>query len=84
MNGALVLFGMGGLEVQRDVLAAQFGGILPHPDERQRRLLIGAEVRSLGHGGIRAVALAAGVREATVSLGIRELDSGGDPLGRIR
>ncbi|MFJ9543835.1 ISAzo13 family transposase [Streptomyces sp. NPDC101225] len=75
---------MGGLEVQRAVLAAKFGAILPHLDERQRRLLIGAEARSLGHGGIRAVAQAAGVREATVSLGVRELDSGEAPLGRVR
>src|SRR5688572_29714960 len=75
---------MGGLEVQRAVLAAKFGAILPHLDERQRRLLIGAEARSLGHGGIRAVARAAGVREATVSLGARELDSGEAPLGRVR
>ncbi|KPI20987.1 Rhodopirellula transposase family protein [Actinobacteria bacterium OK006] len=75
---------MGGLEVQRAVLAAKFGAILPHLDERQRRLLIGAEARSLGHGGIRAVAWAAGVREATVSLGVRELDSGEAPLGRVR
>jgi len=75
---------MGGLEVQRAVLAAKFGAILPHLDERQRRLLIGAEARSLGHGGIRAVARAAGVREATVSLGVQELDSGEAPLGRVR
>ena len=38
----------------------------------------------LGHGGIRIVALAAGVREATVSLGVSELDSGADLLGRAR
>src|SRR6185437_6821334 len=36
------------------VLAAKFAVILPHLDERQRRLLMGAEARSLGHGGIRA------------------------------
>ncbi|GGJ71182.1 hypothetical protein GCM10010121_097220 [Streptomyces brasiliensis] len=75
---------MGELEVQWAVLAAKFGAILPHLDERQRRLLMGAEARSLGHGGIRAVARAAGVREATVSLGVRELDSGEPPLGRVR
>ncbi len=66
------------------MLAAKFGAILPHLDERQRRLLIGAEAQSLGHGGIRAVARAAGVREATVSAGMRELASGEPPLGRIR
>lgn len=69
---------------QRAVLAAKFGEILPHLDERQRRLLIGAEAQSLGHGGIRAVARAAGVCEATVSAGVRELDSGEAPLGRVR
>ena len=45
---------------------------------------MGAEARALGHGGIRLVAQAAGVREATVSLGVDELDSGAGPLGRAR
>jgi transposase len=66
------------------MLAAKFETILPHLDERQRRLLLAAEARALGHGGIRLVARAAGVREATVSLGVDELDSGAEPLGRAR
>ena len=45
---------------------------------------MGAEARALGHGGIRLVARAARVREATVSLGVDELDSGAEPLGRAR
>src|SRR5262249_56661912 len=45
---------------------------------------MGAEARALGHGGIRVVARAAGVREATVSLGARELEAGTEPLGRAR
>jgi hypothetical protein len=65
-------------------LAAKFEAIFPHLDERQRRLLMGAEARVLGHGGIRLVARAAGVREATVSLGARELEAGAEPLGRAR
>ena len=68
----------------RELLAAKFGAIFPHLDERQRRLLMGAEARVLGHGGIRVVARAAGVREATVSLGAAELDRGEEPLGRVR
>src|SRR5436309_3550348 len=72
------------MDETRERLAAKFGAIFPHLDERQRRLLIGAEARSLGHGGIRAVARAVGVREATVSLGVRELDAGEAPLGRVR
>ena len=75
---------MGAMEETRQVLAAKFQVIFPHLDERQRRLLMGAEARALGHGGIRAVARAAGVREATVSLGAGELDSGAEPLGRAR
>src|SRR6202044_3554362 len=75
---------MGTMEETRQVVAAKFQAIFPHLDERQRRLLMGAEARSLGHGGIRLVARAAGVREGTVSLGVGELDSGTEPLGRVR
>jgi Rhodopirellula transposase DDE domain len=45
---------------------------------------MGAEARALGHGGIRLVALAADAREGTVSLGVSELESGAEPLGRAR
>jgi len=75
---------MSAMEVTQEMLAAKFQAIFPHLDERQRRLLMGAEARSLGHGGIRLVAQAAGVRGATVSLGVDELDSGAEPLGRAR
>src|SRR5947207_8134154 len=75
---------MGAMEETRLVVAAKFQVIFPHLDERQRRLLMGAEARALGHGGIRLVARAAGVREATVSLGVDELDTGAEPLGRVR
>jgi Rhodopirellula transposase DDE domain len=70
--------------VTGEMLAAKFGAILPHLDERQRRLLLGAEARVLGHGGIRLVARAAGVREATVAAGVYELEAGEEPLGRAR
>src|SRR5580700_3545692 len=51
-------------------LAAKFTVLLPHLDERQRRLALGAEAQMLGHGGIRLVARAAGVREGTVARGV--------------
>src|SRR5579862_2028577 len=79
-----MLCAMGDLVVTREMLAAKFGAIMPHLDERQRRLVLGAEARALGHGGIRLVAAAAGVREGTVSLGARELESGQEPLDRAR
>ena len=75
---------MGGNEEAVQGLAAKLSVIFPHLDERQRRLLMGAEARALGHGGIRMVARAAGVREATVSLGVDELEAGAAPLGRAR
>jgi AcrR family transcriptional regulator len=54
-------------------LAAKLLSVLPHLDERQRRLLLGAEARMLGHGGIRRVARAAGLAEGTVSRGVSEV-----------
>src|SRR2546421_798614 len=75
---------MGVMEVTGEMLAAKLETIFPHLDERQRRLLMAAEARALGHGGIRLVARAAGVREATVSLGVDELEAGAEPLGRAR
>ena len=72
------------MDENRERLAATFQAIFPHLDERQRRLLMGAEARALGHGGIRLVARAAVVREATVSLGVSELEAGAGPLGRAR
>jgi Rhodopirellula transposase DDE domain len=75
---------MGVVGVSQELLSAKFEMILPHLDERQRRLLLGAEARALGHGGIRLVARAAGVREATVSTGALEAASGDAPQGRVR
>jgi transposase len=67
-------------------LASRFAVVLPHLDERRRRLLLGQEARLLGHGGVRAVAVAAGASEATVRSGVFELEAGGDllPGGRVR
>jgi hypothetical protein len=47
---------MSGSEETARMLAAKFRVIFPHLDERQRRLLLGAEARALGRGGIRVVA----------------------------
>ena len=47
----------------------------PDLTERQRRLLLGAEARELGWGGIAAVARAAGVARSTVTIAVAELDA---------
>ena len=70
----------------RDQLSLRFGALLPFLDERQKRLALGTEARLIGHGGVRAVALAAGVSEATVRSGVAELEAADSslPVGRSR
>jgi hypothetical protein len=75
---------MAGAVCSEESLAAKLSAVLPHLDERQRRLVMGAEARALGHGGIKTVARAAGVSAVTVSKGVAELDAGDEPLGRTR
>jgi hypothetical protein len=69
-----------------DQLALRFEVLLPHLDERQRRLALATEARLLGHGGVRLVARLAGVSETTVRKGVFELEGGAEPLsvGRVR
>src|SRR6266567_3417547 len=61
-----------------------FGVLGPQLDERQRRLLAGAQARALGRGGVAVVARTSGMSHSTVHLGIREIDQGPQPPGRIR
>jgi hypothetical protein len=54
-------------------------------DELGRRRWAAIEARSLGHGGIAAVAEATGMSDRTVRTGIKELESGeSPPPGRQR
>jgi Rhodopirellula transposase DDE domain len=70
----------------RTQLGCRFEVLLPHLNERQRRLALATEARLLGHGGVRWVARIAGVSETTVRRGVWELEAGIDPLpdGRVR
>jgi transposase len=55
-------------------LASKLALILPQLNERQRRLVLGAEARVLGHGGVSRVARAAHVSRTTVHAALAELD----------
>jgi hypothetical protein len=70
----------------RDQLSRRFDMLLPQLDERQKRLALGTEARLIGHGGVRGVALAAQVSEATVRAGVSELVAADSslPVGRSR
>ena len=66
------------------VLAEKFDVLRPILDERQWRLLLGAEARALGHGGIAVVTRASGAARSTVSIGLREVRAGVVADGRVR
>jgi len=69
---------------EQDRLAGRLTEIRPHLNERQWRLLLGAEARAVGRGGIKLVARAVGVSADTVGRGARELEVGIAPDGRVR
>src|SRR6266498_1970276 len=62
------------MEVREEALAAVFAVLSPHLDERQRRLLAGAQARALGRGGIAMVARASGMARSTIRIGANEID----------
>ena len=65
-------------------LQTKWNFLMPHLDERQRRLMAAAEARVLGYGGIALVAAASGLSRTTVHRALEELE--GEPLadGRVR
>jgi hypothetical protein len=65
-------------------LAERLSLIRPHLDQRAWRLLLGAEAKVLGRGGIKAVAAATRAHPDTVAQGVRELDYPEPIPGRIR
>jgi len=72
------------VEVSEEALAQMFAMLTPHLDERRKRLLAGAQAQALGRGGIAAVARASGMSRSTVQSGVREVDEGAEPSGRVR
>ncbi len=63
----------------------KYNAIQADLDERARRRWSAAEARSLGWGGISAVALATGVSDRTIRYGIAELDNpNSQPIERQR
>ena len=56
-------------------LAQKLASILPHLNERQRRLVLAAEARALGRGGVTRVARAAQVSRTTVHAALAELET---------
>ena len=65
-------------------LAAKLKGLLPHLNEKQRRLLLAAEAKVLGWGGISRVAEATGVSRVTIYKALQEIKSHPPASERVR
>ena len=67
-------------------LKQKFTTLFGYLDERQRRIAAAVEARSLGHGGVTAVAQATGMSRPSIHKGLGELKQRkpGVPLGRSR
>jgi hypothetical protein len=59
-----------------EIVRRKYLSLDPLLDERLRRLWAAAEAREIGWGGVTAVALATGLSPTTISVGLRELQSG--------
>jgi hypothetical protein len=57
------------------MLAKKFATLLPHLNERQRRLAVAAEARALGRGGVSVAARASGLSRPTVYRALADLDT---------
>jgi transposase len=71
---------------ERTAMTSRLAELLPHLSERDRRLALGAEAKSWGHGGIEEVHQATGMSRSVISRGMRDLEAGGNPgeAGRVR
>jgi Rhodopirellula transposase DDE domain len=65
-------------------LAEKLAVLKPHLNERQWRLLLGAEAEALGRGGIALVARVSGASRTTVQAGVNEIRAGAAADGRVR
>jgi len=62
-------------EMAAERVKQRYQALAPFLDEKQRRLLVGAEALTFGDGGVEQVAALAGVSRETVRRGMRELQN---------
>ena len=72
------------MEVTEEALTQAFSVMLPHLDERQRRVVTGALARAFGRGGVAAVARTSEMSRSTVQTAAGEIDAGIEPSARVR
>jgi transposase len=72
------------VQVTSEELGEFFGVVLPHLNERQRRVVAGAMAKALGRGGKTRVAEASGMSRNTVIKAQAEVEAGAEPSVRQR
>jgi hypothetical protein len=66
-------------------LRGRKSALLPHLDERQRRLFAASEAKAAGHGGIAAVSRVTGIAPSTIGRGLKDIAAPASlPEGRVR
>jgi DNA-binding phage protein len=65
-------------------LLQKYASVLPHLNERQRRLVAAADAQMLGYGGIARVARASGLNRSTLHRGLKDLVAPVLPAERVR
>ena len=72
------------MDVTQDAMRGFFESVLPHLDERQRRLVVGAAAVMVGRGGRTRVAELSGLSRPTVAKGAAEIEAGAEVTDRLR
>ena len=72
------------MEASVEELKRFFVTVLPHLNEVQRRVVVGAMARAFGHGGKTRVAQASGMSRNTVVKALAEVEAGIEPSDRLR
>ena len=69
-----------------DALKIKLAGVLPHLNEKQRRILAAAEANAIGYGGIQKVSEITGLSRPTLYRGLRDLKEAGKAIdiSRVR
>jgi len=72
------------MELSGEGLAGFFATVMPHLDERQKRVVAGAMVKALGRGGQARVVEASALSSSTVNRATREVEVGVEVSDRQR
>ncbi|OHE04714.1 ISAzo13 family transposase [Sulfurimonas sp. RIFOXYB12_FULL_35_9] len=65
-------------------LKEKINNILPYLNEKQKRIFLGAEAKSIGYGGVSKIHRLTGISRPTIHQGITELENGDSTDERVR